>query len=49
MLQILVFLSMILVKLENALTLQDFWNDLQFGMEGVALSFIFDIYCLIMD
>jgi len=35
MLQILVFLSIILVKRENALTLQDSWNDLQFGMEGV--------------
>jgi len=35
MLQILIFLSIILVKLKNALTLQDSWNDLQFGMEGV--------------
>jgi hypothetical protein len=36
MLQILIFLFIILVKLENTLTLQDSWNDLQFGMEGVA-------------
>jgi len=36
MLQILVFLSIILVKRENALTLQGSWNDLQFGMEGVV-------------
>jgi hypothetical protein len=35
MLQILVFFSMNLVKHKNALTLQDSWNDLQFGMEGV--------------
>jgi len=31
-----VFFSIILVKRENALTLQDSWNDLQFGMEGVV-------------
>jgi hypothetical protein len=36
MLQIFVFLSIILVKRENTLILQDFWNDLQFGMEGVT-------------
>jgi len=38
MLQILVFLYIILVKLKNVLTLQDSWNDLQFGMEGVVIS-----------
>jgi len=37
MLQILVFFSIILVKREKALTLQDFWNDLQFGMEEVVV------------
>ena len=37
MLQILVFLSIIVVKLENALTLQDSWNDLQFGMNRVLV------------
>ena len=26
-----------LVKRENALNLQDSWNDLKFGMEGVVL------------
>jgi hypothetical protein len=39
MLQILVFHSIILVKRENALNLQDSWNDLQFGMEGVSLYY----------
>jgi hypothetical protein len=36
MLQILVFLSITLVKFKNALTLQDSWNDLEFGMEEVV-------------
>jgi len=40
MLQILVFLSIILVKRENTLTLQDSWNDLQFGMEGVLNKYL---------
>jgi len=35
MLQILVFFFINLVKYENVVTLQNFWNDLQFGMEGV--------------
>jgi len=35
MLQILVFFSIFLVIRENALTLQDSWNDLQFEMEEV--------------
>jgi len=39
MLQILVFIFRILVKLENALTVQDSWNDLQFGMEGVFVNY----------
>ena len=43
MLQILVFLSIILVKRENALTLQDSWNDLQFGMEGILYIYILHI------
>jgi len=38
MLQFLVFLSIILVKRKNALTLQDSWNDLQFEMEGVSTT-----------
>jgi len=39
MLQILVFHSIILVKRENVLTLQNSWNDLQFEMEGVLIKF----------
>ena len=37
MLQILVFFSIILVKRKNSLTLQNSWNDLQFGMERVNI------------
>jgi len=44
MLQILVFLSRILIKVENGLTVQDSWNDLQFEMEGVFVN-----YCPTMD
>jgi len=33
--RIFVIFSITLVKLEIALTLQNSWNDLQFGMEGV--------------
>jgi len=41
MLQILVFFSIMLVKRKNALTLQDSWDDLQFGVDEVFFFVFF--------